>query len=74
MAMISAVAYTLWSILLKFNPVSRVAVFGFMNPVCGVVLSALILNERNQAFSLQGLLALVLVCFGIYQVNRVAKI
>lgn len=74
MAMISAVAYTLWSILLKFNPVSRVAVFGFMNPVCGVVLSALILNERNQAFSLQGLLALVLVCFGIYQVNRVAKV
>lgn len=73
MAMISAVAYTLWSILLKFNPVSKVAVFGFMNPVCGVVLSALILNEKNQAFSLQGILALILVCLGIYQVNRVTE-
>lgn len=73
MAMISAVAYTLWSILLKFNPVSKVAVFGFMNPVCGVVLSALILNEKNQAFSVQGFAALVLVCIGIYQVNHVPE-
>ena len=73
MAMISAVAYTLWSILLKFNPVSKVAVFGFMNPVCGVVLSALILNEKNQAFSVQGFAALVLVCIGIYQVNHVSE-
>lgn len=73
MALISAVAYTLWSILLKFNPVSKVAVFGFMNPVCGVVLSALILNEKNQAFSLQGLAALVLVCIGIWMVNRAEK-
>ena len=73
MAMISAVAYTLWSILLKFNPVSKVAVFGFMNPVCGVVLSALILNEKNQAFSVQGFAALVLVCIRIYQVNHVPE-
>ena len=40
MACISAVAYTLWGILLKYNPISRVAVFGFMNPVFGVILSA----------------------------------
>ena len=29
MALISAVAYTIWGILLKYNPVSRVAVFGW---------------------------------------------
>lgn len=29
LAVISAVAYSLWGILLKYNPVSKVAVFGF---------------------------------------------
>ena len=70
MAMISAVAYSLWGILLKYNPVSRIAVFGFMNPVFGVILSALLLGENNQAFSLYGLAALVLVSLGIFLVNR----
>ena len=70
MAMISAVAYSLWGLLLKYNPVSRITVFGFMNPVFGVILSALLLGEDNQAFSLFGLAALVLVSVGIYLVNR----
>ena len=69
MAIISAVAYTLWSLLLKFNPVSKVAIFGFMNPVFGVILSALILGEGS-AFGIQGVTALVLVCAGIFIVNR----
>ena len=69
LALISAVAYSLWSILLKHNPVGRVAVFGFLTPVCGVILSALILGEQNQAFTLQGLGALVLVSLGIFLVN-----
>ena len=67
---ISAVAYTIWSLLLKYNPPSRIAVFGFMNPVFGVMLSALLLKEKGQAFSLAGLTSLVLVCIGIYIVNR----
>ena len=70
MAMISAVAYSLWGILLKYNPVSRITVFGFMNPVFGVILSALWLGENNQAFSIYGLAALALVSLGIYLVNR----
>lgn len=70
MAMISAVAYSIWGILLKHNPVGKVAVFGFMNPVFGVILSAILLHEQNQAFTLQGLISLLLVCAGIYLVNR----
>lgn len=73
MAVISAVAYSLWGMLLKYNPVAKVTVFGFMNPVFGVILSALILGETNQAFSLQGLAALLLVCLGIYLVNKEQK-
>lgn len=45
-------------------------VFGFMNPVFGVFLSALVLGETAQAFSFKGLMALVLVCLGIYVVNN----
>lgn len=70
MALISAVAYTLWGILLKYNPVAKVAVFGFMTPVFGVLLSALLLGERNQAFGWRGIVALLLVCIGIYVVNK----
>ena len=70
MAMISAVAYSLWGILLKYNPVGKVAVYGFMNPVFGVILSAVLLGEQNQAFTFQGLISLLLVCVGIYLVNR----
>lgn len=70
MAVISAVAYSLWGILLKYNPVGKVAVYGFMNPVFGVILSAVLLGEKNQAFTIQGLVSLLLVCGGIYMVNR----
>ena len=69
LALISAVAYSLWGILLKYNPVSRVTVFGFMNPVFGVLLSALLLGETDQASGALGLLSLLLVCIGIYVVN-----
>lgn len=69
MAMISAVAYSLWGILLKYNPVSRVAVFGFMNPVFGVILSAILLGESDSLGTMSAA-ALVLVCIGIYIVNR----
>ncbi|MEE0421768.1 MAG: DMT family transporter [Lachnospiraceae bacterium] len=70
LSLVSAIAYSLWGILLKFNPVGKVAVFGFMNPVFGVILSAILLGESNQAFTLTGLAALALVCAGIYIVNR----
>ena len=73
MAFISAAAYTLWSILLRHNPVSRIAVFGFMNPVLGAILSALLLGEQNQAFSAYGLLSLVLVTAGIVIVYRLGE-
>lgn len=69
MACISAVAYTLWGLLLKYNPISRVAVFGFMNPVFGVLLSAWLLGEYEQAAGVKSVAALLLVCVGIFVVN-----
>ena len=70
MALISAVAYSVWGILMKYNPVSRVSIFSFMTPLFGVLLSAIFLGEIEQALQLNKLLALVLVSAGIYVVNR----
>ena len=69
LALISAVAYTIWGLLLKYNHVSRVAVIGFTNPVFCALLSALFLGEADEAFSIKNLVSLVLVCIGIYIVN-----
>ena len=68
LAMVSAVAYSLWGMLLKYNPISKVAVFGFMNPVFGVILSALLLQEAD-SLGVMCIAALGLVCVGIYIVN-----
>ncbi|MGI6010240.1 MAG: DMT family transporter [Ruminococcus sp.] len=68
MALISSVAFSVWTLLLKYNPVGTVSIYGFTNPVFGVILSALFLGEK--AFTLQNLAALVLVSLGIIIVNR----
>lgn len=69
LAFVSAVAYSLWGLLIKHNPISKVAVFGFMNPVCGVILSALLLNE-GASLGFMSIVSLVLVCLGIFIVNK----
>ena len=69
LACISAVAYSIWGILLKYNPVSKVAIFGFTNPVFGVLLSAWWLREGSKELGINALIALVLVCIGISIVN-----
>lgn len=68
MAFISAGAYTIWSLLLKYNPVSKVAVFGFCTPIFGVILSAVLLGEQT-GVQLKTVAALVFVCAGIIVVN-----
>lgn len=73
MAFVSAGAYTIWGILLKHNPVSKVAVFGFCTPIFGVILSALILKE-GASFDGKNLLALLLVCVGVIIVNYKKKL
>jgi len=69
LAMVSAVAYTVWSVLLKYNPVSRIAPFMFLQPIFGVVLS-LLLDPSAQVPLLRYALALVLVCASIVIIGR----
>lgn len=69
---ISAFAYTLWGLLLSHNDVSRVVIFGFSNPIFGVVLSSIFLNEKSQT-GLITIISLILVCIGIFIVNKPKK-
>lgn len=69
LSFVSAAAYTIWGLLLKYNPVSKVAIYGFVNPLCGVFLSAFLLDE-SAALGVSCIGALVLVCAGIFIANR----
>lgn len=70
MVLLSSVAFALWSLLLKHNRVGEVAIYSFLIPVFGALLSALFLGERILEFRF--LAALTLVCTGIWLVNREA--
>ncbi|MBE7045278.1 MAG: DMT family transporter [Ruminococcaceae bacterium] len=69
LAFLSAIAYSVWGILLKHNPVSRVTVFSFMIPVFGVLLSNLLLEEQSNVSPVNLLMTLILVCTGILILN-----
>lgn len=71
LALISAVAYTIWGLLLKYNPVSKVSVFGFTNPMFGVILSMILLNEQPNVKKY--IVSLLFVCIGIFLVNYQPK-
>ena len=71
MAVLSAVAFTLWAALLKHNRVGQVTVFNFLIPVFGALLSALFLGEA--VLEWRNLAALVMVCGGIWLVTTEAQ-
>ncbi|WP_061707738.1 DMT family transporter [Pseudenterobacter timonensis] len=68
LTLLSSVAFALWSALLKVNRVSMIAPFNFVIPVAGTVLSAIFLGEN--ILDIKYAIALVLVCSGIWWVNK----
>lgn len=68
LTLLSSVAFALWSVLLKVNRVSKIAPFNFVVPVAGTVLSAIFLGEN--ILDIKYAIALVLVCSGIWWVNK----
>lgn len=70
LAFISSCAFTLQGYLVKYNPISKVAVYKSTNPLFGAVFSALFLHESDQLLSFYTLIALVLVCAGIFIINK----
>jgi len=72
MALLSSVAFVIWTQLLKYNKVGIISVFNFLIPVFGTLLSSIFLGEN--IFDIKILIALILVCLGIFLVYRVQKI
>lgn len=70
---LSAAAYSLWGVLLRHNPVSKVVVFTSTTPMFGVLISAIVPENRSGLFSLVNLAALVAVCAGAFIVNSAKK-
>lgn len=67
MAVLSAVAFAVWAALLLQHPVAQVAVFNFLIPIFGALLSAVFLGES--VLQWRNALALALVCGGIWLVT-----
>jgi len=68
MAVLSALAISIWSLLLKYNRVSMITAFNFMVPLFGALLSAVFLHESILEW--RNAVALVLVCWGIWLVTK----
>lgn len=66
---LSAIAYSLWGILLKHNPVSRVTVFNFMTPIFGVIFSTIFLDEKGSVSPINLIITLILISLGIFMLN-----
>ena len=69
LAILSAVAYALWGVLLKYNPVSKVTVYSFMISVFGVLFSTLLLEENSNVPLINLILAVILVSTGVIMLN-----
>jgi len=67
LAFLSAAGFILWNNVMKYNAVGRVSMYMFLVPVFGVILSALILDEKLHMIVIG---ALFLVAAGIIIVNR----
>lgn len=72
MVLLSAVAFTLWSMLLKYNHVGKISIYNSLNPVFDTILSGIILGEN--VFRVKNMVALLCVAGGIYIVNKVREI
>ena len=68
LALLSTVAFIVWTKLLKYNEASKISVYGFMTPVFGVLLSGVCLGET--ILTVNNLVALVLVSIGVIIANR----
>ena len=71
--LLSAIAYALWGVLLKYNPVSRVSIFSFTTPIFGTLLTFIFLPDSNGVNIINLVITLVLVSLGIFLLNYQPK-
>jgi len=66
-AFLSATAFVLWYILLKYNKAGEVSIYRLFIPIFGSILSAIFI--KNEAFTLNIVIGLILVILGIFVLN-----
>ena len=70
LSFLSAVAYAVWGVLLKYNPASKVSIYSFTTPVFGSILSYILLVGERDSINLVNLfVSLVVVSLGILLLN-----
>lgn len=67
-AFLSAIAFSIWYTLLKYNKAGEVTIYRFMIPISGTLLSGIFLPDEHLTLSV--MFALFLVAFGIGAVNH----
>lgn len=68
MGFISAAAFSIWTVLLKYNGVSNVSIYKFSIPLFGTALSVFVLNEND--IQLSAVVAAIMVVIGILLINK----
>lgn len=71
LAAMAGIAFMLWTMLLFYNDVSRIAVYNLLIPVFGTMWSGIFLGEN--VFTPENILSLLLVCSGIFLVNFTSR-
>lgn len=70
LSILSALAFCIWTLLLKHNPVGDIAFYNFVIPIAGTILSAIFLKENILQWNYAA--ALLLVTIGIFFVQKKA--
>lgn len=73
LAFLSAIAYALWGVLLKYNSVSKVSIFSFTTPIFGTILSLILFPGTSGVEPLNLVITLFLVSAGIFLLNYQPK-
>ena len=71
LSLVSSVSFLLWTALLRYHPVSRIAVFTTLVPIFGTLWSGILLGE--EIFRLNNLISLLFIAVGIIMVNIKTK-
>ncbi len=72
LAFISAAAFSIWTILLKYNGVGKVTIYKFTIPLFGVFLSYIFLGERLLGVNV--FVSIILVTISIILINKDRKL
>lgn len=68
---VSAISFTVWTALLKYNPVSKILIFNLLIPIFGTIWSGILLNEK--VITAYNIISVCLISLGIVLVNLRGK-